>query len=72
MRKKCSFSKKLKLSISLDQQSKVLYSFLLCVQVEGYRNILKPRCRPPFFTSFKAFSQNEKKCETSLPASFSA
>ena len=41
------FSKKRKLSISLDQQSKLLYSlFLLCVQAEGYRNILKLSCRP--------------------------
>ena len=34
------FAKKLKLSISPNQQSKVFYSlFLLYVQVEGYRNI---------------------------------
>ena len=39
------FSKKSKLSLSLDQQSKGLYSlFLLYVQVEGYRNILKLGC----------------------------
>ena len=36
------FSKKSKLSIALDQQSKVLYSlFLLYVQVQGYRSLLK-------------------------------
>ena len=47
------FSEKLKLSISLDQQSKVLYSlFSLYVQVEGYRNILKLSCRPLHFASF--------------------
>ena len=41
------FSKKSKLSISLDQQSKVLYSlFLLYVQVEVYVSLLKLRCRP--------------------------
>ena len=39
--------------ISLDQQSKVLYS--LFVQVEGYRNILKLTCRLVAFTSYKAF-----------------
>ena len=34
------FSKKSKLSISLDQQSKVLYfSLLFYVQVKGYQNI---------------------------------
>ena len=46
------FSKETKLSISLDQQSKVLNSlFLLFAQVEGYRNILKLRYRPLAFTS---------------------
>ena len=40
------FSEKLKLSISLDQYSKV---FIAC-QVEGYRNILKLSCRPFAFT----------------------
>ena len=37
-----TFSEKVKLSISLVQQSNVLYSLLLLyVKVEGYRNILK-------------------------------
>ena len=41
--------------MSLDQQPKVLYIFfLLYVQVEGYRNILKFRCRTLAFTSYKA------------------
>ena len=47
------FSKKSKLSISLDQLSKVLaikFVFVLC-QVEGYRYILKLSCRPLAFTS---------------------
>ena len=39
------FRKKLKLSIALDQQTKILYSFfLLEVQVEGYQNILQLNC----------------------------
>ena len=46
------FSKKSKLSMFLEQQSKVLHSlFSLCVQVDGYRNILNLRCRPLAFTS---------------------
>ena len=45
------FSKKLLLSISLNQQSKVVCSlFLLHVQVKGYRNMLKLRCRALAFT----------------------
>ena len=37
-----TFSEKVKLSISLVQQSNVLYSLLLLyVKVEGYRDILK-------------------------------
>ena len=54
------FSEKFKLSISLDQLSKVLYNLLLLYgklraieqfafivwQVEGYRNISKLSCRP--------------------------
>ena len=54
------FSKKLKLSISLDQQPKVLYSlFILYVQVKGYQNTLKPTCRPLAFTSCNAFAKNK-------------
>ena len=51
------FSGKLKLSISLDQQYKVLYFILytqfvfIVSQIEGYRNILKLSCRPLAFTS---------------------
>ena len=44
------------MSISLDQQSKVLYSLiLLYVQAEGFRNILKLRCISLAFTSNKEF-----------------
>ena len=53
-----SFSKKSKLSKSLDQQSEIFYSlFLLHVQVKGYRNILKLRCIP------LAFSKNKNSPE---------
>ena len=51
-----TFSKRSKLSISLDQQSKVLYSLLLLnFQVKGYRYVLKLSCRPVTFTSYEAF-----------------
>ena len=50
------FSEKLKLSISLDQCSKVLkfvIKFVFIVrQVEGYRNILKLSCIPLAFTPY--------------------
>ena len=46
------FSDKLKRSICLDQQSKVLYSVFILWQVEAYRNILKQSCRPVAFTSY--------------------
>ena len=39
------FSKKSKLSLSLDQHSKVLYSLcLLYVQVKSYQKVLKLNC----------------------------
>ena len=67
------FFKKSKLSISLDQYSKVLYIlFLLFAKFEDYRNWLKLNCRPPIFTSNKAFLKNKERSGTSLPASFSA
>ena len=50
------FSKKLKLSISLDQLLKVFYRlFFIVCQAEGYQNILKLSCRPLPLTSIKAF-----------------
>ena len=68
-----SFSKKLKISMSLCQQSKVLYSlFLFYAQIESYRNIMKLRCRPLLFISFKAFSKNKKRSGNSLPPLFAA
>ena len=54
------FSKKSKLSISLDQQSKVLYSlFLLCAKSKVYQNILKLSCRPLTFISYKTFLKKQ-------------
>ena len=61
-----------KLSISLDQYSKVLYLVFIACQVEDYRNWLKLSCRPLAFTSYKAFLRNKKRSGTSLLASFSA
>ena len=51
-----NLSEKLKLSISLDQQFKVIktFVFILC-QAEDYQNIFKLSCRPLAFTSFEAF-----------------
>ena len=50
-----SFSKKSKLSITLDQQPEISYSLCLYyVQVKDYQNILKLRCWPLAFTSYKA------------------
>ena len=45
---KCTgpFSKKSKFSLSLVQKSKILYSFFVVCQVEGYQKILKLSCRP--------------------------
>ena len=51
-----SYLKKSKLNIYLDQQSEILYRlFLLYVQVEIYKNILKVRYWPFAFTLFEAF-----------------
>ena len=65
------FYKKSKLSISLDQQPKMLYSLFLYIQVEVYQNILKLKCWPLVFTLNKAFWKN-KRSGSSLPALFSA
>ena len=48
------FSKKSKLNISLE------FVFIVC-QVEGYRNILKLKCRPLAFTSHKVFFRKQKE-----------
>ena len=52
------FLKKSKLSLSLDLESEVSHSlFLLYIQVEDFRNILKLA-----FTSYKAFFKKRKRC----------
>ena len=67
-----SFSKKSKLSIYLDQQSKMLYClFFIYVQVEVYQSILKLRCWSLALTLYKAFLKSKKRPEASLPVSFS-
>ena len=64
-----TFFRKWKLSILLDQLSKVL--FIVC-QVKGYRNMWKLNCRPLAFTFYKAFLKEKRRSGTSLPVSFSA
>ena len=49
------FPKKSKVSISLVQLPKVLYSFFIVCEAEDYRNELKLSCRPLAFTIYKAF-----------------
>ena len=66
------FSKKSKLSISLDQYCKVSYNLFIVCQVKRYQVIVKRSCRPLAFTSYKAFLKNKKRSGTNLPASFSA
>ena len=67
------FSKKWKLSISLDQYSKVFLYFVLVVcHVEDYWKWLKLSCISFAVTSYKAFLKNKKRSETSLPDLFSA
>ena len=59
------------MSISLDQRSETLYNLLLLnVQVEHYQNILKLRCWPYAFTSFKAFLNSQKWSGTSILTRF--
>ena len=66
------FRKKLKLRISLDQQSEMLSSlFLLCVKVKVYQTILKLRCLSPVFTLYKALLKSKTGSGTSLPSLFS-
>ena len=61
------------LSISLYHLSEVYKNCFYCMpQVEDYQNILKLRCWPLAFSSYKAFLKHEKKFGTSFSASFSA
>ena len=67
------FSKKSKLSISLDQQSEFFFQFvLLHLQIDEHQNILKLRCLSLAFTFNKGFLKNKKTSRTSLSVSFSA
>ena len=63
---------KSKLSISLAQQSEILYSwFLLQVHVDAYQKILNLKCLPRAFSLCKAFLKKQKRFGTSLPVLFS-
>ena len=53
------FCKNSKQSMSLDQWSKVVYSFFLTCQTEIYRDILKLSSRPLDVTSYKGFSKQK-------------
>ena len=64
------FSKKSRLSIFLDQCSKILYFVLIVCQVQDYRKRLKLSCRPFAFISYKAFLKIKNRSGTS-PVSFS-
>ena len=66
------FSKKSKLSVSLDQQFKVLQFLFIVRQIEGYQNIMKLSFIPLSYISYSAFSKTKTMSETSLPVSFSA
>ena len=67
------FAKISKLSISLDQKSKVCIQFVSIVcQVGDYQNILKLSYRLLAFISYNIFYKSKKRSGTSLPASFSA
>ena len=67
------FSIKSKLRISLDQQSKVLYSwFLLYAKLRSIEIYWKLSCRPLDFISYKAFLKNKKRSRTSFFDPFSA
>ena len=65
------FSKKSKLSISLDQLPKFFTGCFCCTPSWGLSNILKLSCRPLIFSSNKAFLRNKKRSGTSLSASIS-
>ena len=67
------FSKKSKLSISLNQYFKsFIYLVLIVCQVEDYRKWLKLSCSLFAFTSYKAFLKNKKRSGTIINASFPA
>ena len=66
-----SFYKKSKLSISLDQQSEMLYGlFLLHVQYEVYQNINTKVLTSGFYLIKSFFKKNKKMPGSSLCTSF--
>ena len=66
------FSKKSKLTISLNQLCKVLYSlFSLYVKSSACRNILKLSFKPLAFNSHKTFLKSKTDSRPILPATFS-
>ena len=68
-----SFSKKSKLSISLDQQSKVFLSLLLLFTNLRAIEICSNHAADHLFLSYtKIFLKKKKRSGTSLPSSFSA
>ena len=68
-----SSSEKSKLSISLDQQSKVLYSLLLLYDNLRAIEIYQNQAADYLLSShIKLFEKSKKKSETSLATSFSA
>ena len=66
-------SKKSKLSIFLDQKSKVLLSsFLLYVQVAGLSKYTEAEVKTTCFILYKPFLKTQNRTESSLPVSFYA
>ena len=66
------FCEKLKLSISLDQQFKVLYSLLLLYGKLRATEYIETKPQTTCFPHIKLFSKNKKGSETSLPVSLPA
>ena len=71
-----SFSKKLKLSVTLDQQAGILYSMLfLYNQVKDYQNMFSLYGEGVvhlLLHHIKPFQKTKKRSRTSFPASFSS
>ena len=58
------FSKESKFKISQNQNFEISYSFLfLCIRFEDYQNILRLRCWPLAFTSYKTFKKTKRGLE---------
>ena len=68
-----SLSKKIKLSISLDQQCKVLNSLLLLyANLRAIKTLLNQPADHLLLPNIKLFQKKNKQSGTSFPASFSA